>query len=181
MAALANINAVTLGSRAVAGRAVAGRKASVAARPARANVVVRAAAKERIFNFSAGPACLPLDVLEEMKEDMVNYKCVRPLSPRAPHPCIFGIIGTARLVHLVLARSGLNDPKFQTHPSRGIFSRFLDVHSREPPRGPPRPLARQPTVSSRSDFFSSQGYRYVRDGDVTPWQGLHEDRRRGGG
>jgi phosphoserine aminotransferase len=37
--------------------------------------VVRAAATtERKFNFSAGPACLPLDVLEEMKEDLVNYK-----------------------------------------------------------------------------------------------------------
>ena len=84
MAALANMNAVTLGSRAVAGRKVVARKASVAARPARANVVVRAVATERKFNFSAGPACLPLDVLEEMKEDLVNYKCVFPASRRTP-------------------------------------------------------------------------------------------------
>ena len=84
MAALANMNAVTLGSRAVAGRKVAARKTSVAARPARANVVVRAASTERKFNFSAGPACLPLDVLEEMKEDLVNYKCVFPASRRTP-------------------------------------------------------------------------------------------------
>ena len=65
-------------------RKVATRKTSVAARPARANVIVRAAATERKFNFSAGPACLPLDVLEEMKEDLVNYKCVFPASRRTP-------------------------------------------------------------------------------------------------
>ena len=84
MAALANMHAVTLGSRAVAGRKVATRKTSVAARPARANVIVRAAATERKFNFSAGPACLPLDVLEEMKEDLVNYKCVFLACRRTP-------------------------------------------------------------------------------------------------
>jgi phosphoserine aminotransferase len=74
MAALANLSAVHLGCRAVAGRKVTARKAPLAARQTRANVVTRAAATERKFNFSAGPACLPLDVLEEMKEDLVNYK-----------------------------------------------------------------------------------------------------------
>lgn len=28
---------------------------------------------ERVYNFSAGPACLPLEVLEKAKEDMINY------------------------------------------------------------------------------------------------------------
>ena len=74
MAALATPNTVALGSRAVSGRRVAARKATVASCPARAGVVVRASATERKYNFSAGPACLPLDVLEECKEDLINYK-----------------------------------------------------------------------------------------------------------
>ena len=28
---------------------------------------------ERVFNFSAGPACLPLEVLEQVQEELVNY------------------------------------------------------------------------------------------------------------
>ncbi|MEP7271595.1 MAG: 3-phosphoserine/phosphohydroxythreonine aminotransferase, partial [Acidobacteriota bacterium] len=28
---------------------------------------------ERVFNFSAGPAVLPLTVLERAREDLVNY------------------------------------------------------------------------------------------------------------
>ncbi|MBN2880253.1 MAG: 3-phosphoserine/phosphohydroxythreonine transaminase [Clostridia bacterium] len=28
---------------------------------------------ERVFNFSAGPACLPLEVLEEVQKELVNY------------------------------------------------------------------------------------------------------------
>lgn len=28
---------------------------------------------ERVYNFSAGPACLPLEVLEKAKEDMISY------------------------------------------------------------------------------------------------------------
>ena len=28
----------------------------------------------RVFNFSAGPACLPLDVLEEAQADLLNWK-----------------------------------------------------------------------------------------------------------
>ena len=74
MAALANSHAVALGARAVSGRKVVARKATLASRPARAGVVVRAALGERKFNFSAGPACLPLDVLEDCKEDLINYK-----------------------------------------------------------------------------------------------------------
>ena len=28
---------------------------------------------ERVFNFSAGPACLPLEVLEDVQKELVNY------------------------------------------------------------------------------------------------------------
>lgn len=31
-------------------------------------------AYDRVFNFSAGPACLPLDVLKEAQADMLNWK-----------------------------------------------------------------------------------------------------------
>ena len=30
--------------------------------------------KDRIFNFNAGPAALPLSVLEEAQKDFLNYK-----------------------------------------------------------------------------------------------------------
>ena len=72
---------VALGSRAVAGRKVTARKA-VISKP-RAAVAVQASG-DRKWNFSAGPACLPLDVLEEMKEDLVNYKCVFLACRRTP-------------------------------------------------------------------------------------------------
>lgn len=62
---------VALGSRAVAGRKVTARKA-VISKP-RAAVAVQASG-DRKWNFSAGPACLPLDVLEDCKEDLINYK-----------------------------------------------------------------------------------------------------------
>jgi len=39
----------------------------------RAAVAVQASG-DRKWNFSAGPACLPLDVLEDCKEDLINYK-----------------------------------------------------------------------------------------------------------
>ncbi|KAK3271581.1 hypothetical protein CYMTET_20081 [Cymbomonas tetramitiformis] len=29
---------------------------------------------DRLFNFSAGPACLPIDVLQEAQEDLINWK-----------------------------------------------------------------------------------------------------------
>ena len=29
---------------------------------------------DRVFNYSAGPSCLPLEVLEEIKNDLLNYK-----------------------------------------------------------------------------------------------------------
>lgn len=29
---------------------------------------------DRVFNFSAGPAILPLDVLEEAQRDLINWK-----------------------------------------------------------------------------------------------------------
>jgi phosphoserine aminotransferase len=29
---------------------------------------------DRVFNFSAGPSCLPVEVLEEARDDLVNYK-----------------------------------------------------------------------------------------------------------
>ena len=35
---------------------------------------VESASSERKFNFSAGPAMLPLDVLEEVQHDLVSYK-----------------------------------------------------------------------------------------------------------
>ena len=60
-----------LGSRALSGRRVHGRtvnRRSVASAP-------RAiAAGERLWNFSAGPAVLPMDVLEEARADLINYK-----------------------------------------------------------------------------------------------------------
>jgi phosphoserine aminotransferase len=31
---------------------------------------------DRVFNFSAGPCTLPVEVLEEAKEDLLNYKGV---------------------------------------------------------------------------------------------------------
>ena len=66
---------VALGSRTVAGKKVVARKAASAVVSTRRSVAVRAAAAtERKFNFSAGPACLPLDVLEDCKEDLINYK-----------------------------------------------------------------------------------------------------------
>ena len=34
----------------------------------------RPAPGDRLYNFSAGPATLPLDVLEEVQGDVVNYK-----------------------------------------------------------------------------------------------------------
>ena len=34
----------------------------------------RPAPGDRLYNFSAGPATLPLDVLEEVQGDLVNYK-----------------------------------------------------------------------------------------------------------
>ena len=75
MAALSMTSAVALGSRTVVGKKVVARKSAVASNARRASVAVRAAAAtERKFNFSAGPACLPLDVLEECKEDLINYK-----------------------------------------------------------------------------------------------------------
>ena len=65
---------VALGAR-IAGKKVVARKSAPAAVSTRRSVSVRAAAaSERKFNFSAGPACLPLDVLEECKEDLINYK-----------------------------------------------------------------------------------------------------------
>ena len=30
--------------------------------------------KNRVHNFSAGPATLPLEVLESIKEELINYK-----------------------------------------------------------------------------------------------------------
>ena len=36
------------------------------------NATISASARK--YNFSAGPAMLPLDVLEEAQEDLVNYK-----------------------------------------------------------------------------------------------------------
>jgi phosphoserine aminotransferase len=71
MAALSMTSGVALGSRAVAGRKVTARKA-VVSKP-RAAVAVQASG-DRKWNFSAGPACLPLDVLEDCKEDLINYK-----------------------------------------------------------------------------------------------------------
>ena len=29
---------------------------------------------DRVYNFSAGPSILPLEVLEQVKEDLLNYK-----------------------------------------------------------------------------------------------------------
>jgi hypothetical protein len=71
MAALSMTSGVALGSRAVAGRKVTARKA-VISKP-RAAVAVQASG-DRKWNFSAGPAVLPLDVLEDCKEDLINYK-----------------------------------------------------------------------------------------------------------
>ena len=67
MAALSMTSGVALGSRAVAGRKVTARKV-IASKP-RASVAVRASG-DRKWNFSAGPAVLPLDVLEDAKEEV---------------------------------------------------------------------------------------------------------------
>lgn len=29
---------------------------------------------DRVYNFSAGPACLPVEVLESVQNDLINYK-----------------------------------------------------------------------------------------------------------
>ena len=39
----------------------------------RSTVVASAQAHGRIFNFSAGPACLPVDVLEKAQQEIVNW------------------------------------------------------------------------------------------------------------
>jgi|AntAceMinimDraft_5_1070358.scaffolds.fasta_scaffold69507_1 hypothetical protein len=61
-----------------AGKKVVARRSVPAATVRRGATVTAAAAAPataaRKFNFSAGPAMLPLDVLEECKEDMINYK-----------------------------------------------------------------------------------------------------------
>jgi phosphoserine aminotransferase len=80
MAALSMTSGAALSSRVVTGKKVVSRKGASTRR--NVAVAVRAAAApaaagtktERIFNFSAGPACLPLDVLEQCAEDMINYK-----------------------------------------------------------------------------------------------------------
>ena len=66
---------VTLPARAFAGKKVVS-KTSARAPTRRVAVATRAAASatERKFNFSAGPAMLPLDILEEAQADMINYK-----------------------------------------------------------------------------------------------------------
>ena len=68
---------VTLPARAFAGKKVVS-KTSARAPTRRVAVATRAVATEpateRKFNFSAGPAMLPLDVLEEAQADMINYK-----------------------------------------------------------------------------------------------------------
>ena len=68
---------VTLPARAFAGKKVVS-KTSARAPMRRVAVATRAVATEpateRKFNFSAGPAMLPLDILEEAQADMINYK-----------------------------------------------------------------------------------------------------------
>ena len=43
---------------------------------------------ERTFNFSAGPAMMPEPVLEEIRDEMMNYRgsgmCVMEMSHRSP-------------------------------------------------------------------------------------------------
>ena len=42
---------------------------------------------DRIYNFSAGPATMPVEVLEEIRDDLLNYRGsgmrVREMSPRS--------------------------------------------------------------------------------------------------
>ena len=44
----------------------------------------------RTFNFSAGPAMMPEPVLEEIRDEMMNYRgsgmCVMEMSHRSPVP-----------------------------------------------------------------------------------------------
>ena len=192
------MNAVTLGSR-VAGRNVAARSSSVAARPARATVVVRAAATtERKFNFSAGPACLPLDVLEEMKEDLVNYKCVY-FHPRMRVRVARCALRDRRDEHRERSarqsRRGEAPPGStfrprcarswfaRSHRSRAVRAYPGDVQS----PGGNRVINRtstdvcRPHPTHHPPPITTQGHRHVRHGDVPPRQGFHEDRERGGG
>lgn len=43
---------------------------------------------DRVFNFSAGPATMPEPVLEEIRDEMMNYRgsgmCVMEMSHRSP-------------------------------------------------------------------------------------------------
>uniref|UniRef100_A0A7S0SDZ2 phosphoserine transaminase n=1 Tax=Mantoniella antarctica TaxID=81844 RepID=A0A7S0SDZ2_9CHLO len=77
MATCCMTSGVALSAR-FAGKKVVARRSVPAATVRRGATVTAAAAAPataaRKFNFSAGPAMLPLDVLEECKEDMINYK-----------------------------------------------------------------------------------------------------------
>lgn len=38
------------------------------------NIIVNNTYSSRIWNFSAGPACLPEKILKEIQKDLLNYK-----------------------------------------------------------------------------------------------------------
>lgn len=65
-----------LGARRAAcvSRVPAVRVVAVSAAPIAAHAAAPAVATERTFNFAAGPAILPLDVLEQAKADLINWK-----------------------------------------------------------------------------------------------------------
>ena len=160
MAALATPNTVALGSRAVSGRRVAARKATVASRPARAGVVVRASATERKYNFSAGPACLPLDVLEECKEDLINYKgtgmSVMEMSHRGKDFMKIAEEAEADLRELVGIPANY---KVRPRPTRAIHPKsiryFLVTNRLQPPPTRTRRSSRISPLAAPIDRFCS--------------------------
>eukprot|EP00798_Chlamydomonas_sp_ICE-L_P016460 gene16460-22681_t len=73
----------------LANRKISSAATKAAARPSRNNLKVAASAQpyDRVYNFSAGPAMLPVDVLEEAQTDMMNWKgtgmCIMEMSHRS--------------------------------------------------------------------------------------------------
>lgn len=60
-------------------------QATVAAAPVASSAAVQE--EGRVYNFAAGPACLPYNVLKEAQADLINWK-VRQRDQPGDHPCV---------------------------------------------------------------------------------------------
>lgn len=157
MAALSMTSGVALGSRAVAGRKVTARKA-IASKP-RASVAVRASG-DRKWNFSAGPAVLPLDVLEDAKEDLINYKgtgmSVMEMSHRGKDFMKIAEEAEADLRELVGIPANY---KVRPRPTRAIHPKsiryFLVTNRLQPPPTRTRRSSRISPLAAPIDRFCS--------------------------